>query len=160
MSLDDLQQVFFEGIHNGVLRADERGNPLFHIGQRGIWAALTAIKKAKQVSDRRTAVPSAVEETERPVDEMDLLPSSGTDYREIVHERLDARRVIRVVANAPLRSSTRKAMEAMLSGDAGDLLEIGANRRLATALGVSPQRASQLMADLRKNFQHAMKTTT
>jgi len=150
LGLADLEQVFIEGVIAAVAVVDPlRGDPLYHLGQRGIWAVLSALRSAASANDV-VVRPVRTDDDDPPV-----FADSGLDFREVIYERLHAQQVVRVVANAPLRSSSRRMLEAMLSGAAGDLSEPGLNQRVATAMGVSPQRASQVRKHLQRDFEAA-----
>ncbi len=152
ISMEDLESTFFMGIFDGVLKADGRGNPLYFVGQCGIWRIGSEMRAMRRRIDNMsyfTRVADGTDEQDNAVDPMD--PS--TDFREIVASRLDDERIVRVIANANLRDRQREAMEVILSGAAGDPTELGFNKRLAEQMGVCPQRASQLTADLRHIYE-------
>lgn len=157
ISMEDLRVTFFEGIWDGVMKADHRGNPLYHIGQRGMWRVKSEIRAIQQVMKKRSMALIGHENWEegmwgdstRPVIEpVDPAP----DFREIVVSRVHADATVRILAHADLKPRTREAFDVILSGAAGDPEEPGFNRRLAGQLGVSPQRASQLVQDLRSEL--------
>lgn len=152
LSLEDMEQVFQEGIFNSIEAVDHRGDPIYHLGQRGVWAVLSALRKADAENE------GVVRKWQRPgqEDEPALEPvCPRRAFTDAVHERVDAQEAIRVVVDAPLRSTTRRCLEILLSGRIGDPTEPGANRRMAEELGVSPQRASQIFKNLRDEFELA-----
>lgn len=152
IGMEDLEMTFFEGIMQAVLIADHRGDPLYHIGQRGFWNVQSEIRAVKRVMARRQHL---VREHETDLDPLDQVPDDTGDFREIVHDQLEACGMVTIIANADLKDRTRQAAGLIMSGRCGDPRENGFNQRLARQLEVSPQRASQIMADLRKSARAA-----
>lgn len=156
ISFEDLESTFFMGIWDAVAKADTRGNPLYFIGQCGMWKVQSEVRSMRRrmamVSQfTHVATAGTIDEDENTVEPMDTEP----DFREIVVSRLDDERVVRIIANANLRDRQREAMDIILSGEAGDPSEPGFNKRLAQQMDICPQRASQLTADLRRVYESA-----
>lgn len=129
---------------------DQRGNPLYHIGQRGMWAVQSELRQIRRQLKGRAFIrhettvdgDQLTDWTERVTDR------TAGDFREVVHDTTDAQEQVHIVANTSLAPRTRQALSLIMSGAAGDPTESGFNLRLAQVMGVSPQRASQVMADL------------
>lgn len=148
MSLEDMEQAFFEGCWRAVLVADDRGDPLYHIGQRGIWAVQSLMRSVRRVTRAQAGVWAGMNDERR--DPVANAPDPrAPDAFSRVEDALVARQRVHVLVTAPLKPRLRQAVDAILSGAAGDPDEIGFNARLAVAMGVSPQRTSQVMAELR-----------
>lgn len=152
MSVEDLEMVFFEGCMAGALIADHRiGDPLYHIGQRGIWAAQSALRTARRITRMQATVWAGMTEGRDPVDE--IQDGEAADSYERCEDAIAAAQRIEVLTTAPLKPRLREAVTAIMDGSAGDPREAGFNARLATCLRVSPQRASQVVAELRGMVQ-------
>jgi hypothetical protein len=142
---EDLEDVFMHGILAALpLGVHTRPNPLWHLSERGYWAVGSFIRSIRQrphmVHEDEDTREVLVEQVEDPV-----------DYREIVVSRSAAQeRVVHILANSSLRDKPRLAVEAILSGEVGDPTELGFNKNLAEYLKVSPQRASQIMAEVER----------
>jgi hypothetical protein len=151
ISLEDLESVFFEGCMAGTLIADHRGDPLYHVGQRGYWAAQSALRTARRITREQARVWAGMEDGRDPVSE---LPDPGApDDFERAEDAIVARQRVEVLTTAPLKPRLRQAVDAILSGEAGDPRDDGFNKRLAACMRVSPQRASQVVAELRGILQ-------
>lgn len=148
ISKDDIESTFFEAIYKAVPGADGRGDDFYHIGQRGVWAVLSEIRAIRGLMKRRTLLPQ--DEEANPILQLRDLEAEFEVDRVV--NVLDAVDRVHILARADLRSRERQALEALVGGMAGDPDEPGFNQRLAGAIGVSPQRASQLMASLREKL--------
>lgn len=154
ISREDLESTFFLAIYDAVMKADERGNPLYFIGQCGMWKVQSEVRTMRRrmanishfthIADGTTDDPTAIDP-----------PDPDPDFREIVASRLDDERIVHIIANANLRDRQREAMDLILAGAAGDPSEIGFNQRLAAVMGICPQRASQIMAQLEAKMWRA-----
>lgn len=144
---DDAEAIFFEGIMVAVLHLDERGDPLYHAGQRGVWALMSAIRSAYAIAEKQAARWKGWTE-EDPIGVVEDV--HGADAYERVDDRLAAEQRVQVLTTAPLKPHQRRLVEAIVSGVAGDPRDDGFNKRLATAIGISPQRASQIRQELRR----------
>lgn len=141
VSEDDLLSTFFEAIWRAVLEADHRGNPLYHIGQRGMWAAQSEIRSVRQLLNHREPVYDPTT--------LDWLIREDRDFREEVHDRVSAQQQVRIITQARLSPRVREILS-MISDDPNlQPTEGGFNKRLAAAAGISPQRACQVMASVR-----------
>lgn len=150
VSREDLETTFYEGIHRHVPLADGRGCDFYHLGQRGVWAVKSEVRAIEATMRQRSLVHHTNDEGET-LDQVEQIPDPGAhEFCDVVVERMMAEDRVHVLANTSLKSREREAMEVILSGRAGDPNEIGFNKRLAAAMGVSPQRASQLTEALRK----------
>lgn len=153
ISREDLESTFFMGVWDGVQKADTRGNPLYFVGQYGMWRVQSEVRSIQRRMKERSRVIIGANtwDDDAAIEPMDPEP----DFREIVASRLDDHRIVRIIANADLRDRQREAIEIILSGAAGDPSEPGFNKRLAEQMGVCPQRASQLTAGLKKVYEAA-----
>jgi hypothetical protein len=148
VSYEDLQMTFFEGIMRAVLIVDERGNPLYHIGQRGMWNVGSEIRTVSRQMKHRARLPRVDEDGEpRGIEVEDELALEAFGRAD---DQMDAEQFVHIITTAPLRTRLRRVVEIVISGAAGDPTEKGFNQRLAGQLQVSPQRASQLMRELRE----------
>lgn len=145
ISREDLEMTFFEAIIRAIPKLDHRGNPFYAAGQFGVWAVGSELRTIKAMLTRRGAQPQPVDgETdwlERLADRLE------PDFREIVVSRHESTRLVRIIAKADLKPHVRKALQIIYEGKAGDPDELGFNKRLAAEMEVSPQRASQIMAE-------------
>lgn len=140
---DDLEQVFFLGILEGVEKVDERGNPLFHLSQRGLWRVKSTVKASQLRGMTVTQDLGDVRESR--------LRENTDDHADLVINRVSADQML--IGVAPhLSDRARDAFMMMINGDLGDPAEPGLNKRLAEAMKVSEQRASQIMAKVRRGF--------
>lgn len=152
---DDIEAAFMEGIIEGLAIIDERGDPLYHLGQRGWWAVSSLVRAAKCRTDKRVWPRGPrFEDAEGEWSVEHQADPSVPDVREVVVERADAATLVRIVANASLSSKEREIMDLVLSGEV-DPDEEGFGRVVAERLGISPQRVSQLMAKLEGAFRRA-----
>ncbi len=152
-SQEDLEATFFLGIWDAVMKADTRGNPLYFIGQCGIWRVQSEVRTIRRrmagISHFTHIADGTTQDDESVIEPVDPAP----DFREIVVSRLDDQRVVHIIANANLRDRQREALDIILAGEAGDPSEPGFNKRLAAKMGVCEQRASQLTGDLRRAYK-------
>lgn len=147
VSQEDLEMTFFEAIMRHVPLADGRGDDFYHLGQRGFWAAQSEIRAVKAMVSRRVFL------RETP-DDMTFEEQIGEDRTavpacDIVHEQLGAAQTVRVISTAPLRGRAREAIDRILTDQTLNPAEPGFNKALARRMGVSPQRASQILAQVR-----------
>src|SRR5688572_14766028 len=56
VSMEDLEMTFFEGILRAIPRADGRGDDLYHIGQRGVWAVQTQLRHVRRIMEKRVTL--------------------------------------------------------------------------------------------------------
>jgi hypothetical protein len=154
---DDIKTTFFEAIFDAVMRLDERGNPIYHAGQRGVWACRSLVRSLNREM-RRRALPQR-DGADLAWDELpgaEIVDEAAEDFVLRVECEAEAReRVVRMFAAAPLRPRVREAAEAIIAGRAGDPRDLGFNQRLAAALDVSEQRASQVVSQLRVAMEAA-----
>jgi hypothetical protein len=149
VSMDDLLATFWEGIFRHVPKADGRGCDFYHIGQRGIWNVLSELR-AVNMSMSHRQFPARTQVATDPVME---LPDPDAEFVDVLVERVDAEDRVSVMTGITLKTRTQEALDLIRSGACGDPCETGFNQRLAGRMGVSPQRASQIMADLREALQ-------
>lgn len=147
VSLEDLEMVFFEAIFAYIPKLDHRGNPLFHLAQRGRWAAQSEVRSVN-IRMRNRARLTGTDDDGHPMDPLDVADRTEHDFREIICDAEDADRVVRIVANANLRPRQREAMDLILSGEVGEPGDPGFNQTLAKRMDISPQRTSQIMGQL------------
>jgi hypothetical protein len=152
MGLEDGEIAFFEGCMRAVVIADGRGDDLYHIGQRGIWAVqseLRAVRKISKTQAGKWAHFRGDGEGDEAADPVARIPDEGAlEAYDRVDDMLAARQRIEVLTTAPLKGRLRQAVDFIMSDEA-DPRETGFNARLAVHMGVSPQRASQVMSELR-----------
>jgi hypothetical protein len=154
ISVDDLLQTFWEGIWHAVPKVDGRGDPLYHLGQRGVWAVQSEVRQIQaQMKRRARALIGADNWNERMWgDGTKEIADPDSDFEGVLIESLDAHERIRILTHASLKPRSRQALDMILSGQVGDPTEPGFNKRLAEAMGVSEQRASQFMGNIRETF--------
>lgn len=146
---DDIQSDFYEGIWHGVDRADERGNPLYHLGQRGVWHVQSTIRATRRARHGGETQGYSMVSLEGGEEGMQV--ASDEDLCEVIVSSGSARqRVLRVIAHAQLGDTPRRLLALMLEHDP---TEKGFNQRAGQMLGVSAQRASQAMAEIRREFE-------
>lgn len=139
LSYDDMRTTFYEGILRHMPKLDYRGDPYQHLAWRGYLYVLSEIRAtAKHVKDR-----TYVERLDEQIAHME--DWDGIDARQDA-----ARELGQIMKALPATSPERKLMKVAISGVAGDPLQKGYNKRLAQALDISPQRASQIMAKLQQ----------
>lgn len=147
LSREDIHSYFLEGVIGGIPKVSmEIGDPLFHLAQRGVWKAKSAVDSAKKY--RRTEDLNDPEFGDAGADR------TQEDPADIVVQRHFARHVTRVLSMAGLEGNEKRAFLLILTGDLGDPCEMGWNKKLARALRVSPQRASQITAKLHYVYGH------
>jgi len=151
VSLEDMEMTFFEGIWAHVLKADHRGDPLYHIGQRGYWRVQSEVRAAKSLMSKRQppVVFDGFDEDDHPR-WIETIADPSEDAREVLFRHDEATHRVRAIFDAPISIRAREAVERALSGEAGDPTEPGFNQRLARAMNLSPQRVSQLFNELRE----------
>lgn len=145
LSKEDIEVTFFEGIFRHVPLADGRGDDFYHIGQRGVWAVQSEIRAVAAQMGHRVWLRTPDGESEDPADQLD--PAS--DFQDVVIAREDDRAVARIITGASLKVRSRQLVDAILDDPALDPREPGFNKAVAEKLGVSQQRASQIMGELR-----------
>lgn len=154
VSMDDLMVTFWEGIYGHVPLADGRGCDFYHIGQRGVWAVQSEVRQIKSQMRQRQAIDwkkmvGGMEDS--PLNGIENVQDPTAEFADVLVSRLYADERVKVLTNASLKPRSREALDLMLSGELGDPTEDGFNQRLAQALGVSPQRASQLVKSIRES---------
>lgn len=150
VSVEDLENVYFEGCMDGVLKADGRGDDLYHIGQRGIWAAMSYLRTVRRITRVQARVWAGINEDGDSRDPITDAPDpTAVEAFGRAEDAIVAVQRVQVIANAPLKARAREAVAVIASGAAGDPRDLGFNARLAVQLGVSPQRASQVMSEIR-----------
>lgn len=144
---DDLQQVFHLGVAEAFAKVDHRGDPIYHLGMRGWWKVGAHVREARAFyRERSMDVPLYEGEGETAKDRLpDLI-----DLEAVVISQVGTEQQVVLCQDAELGPTARRAMEAILNDEAGDPTEIGFNKRLASALGVSQQRGTQAMQALRR----------
>lgn len=140
---DDLHQEFMLGIWRAVEHVDERGDPLYHLAQRGWWAMAayaTALRRRRNGANGDVSVGTLPVGYDLPDPDLHTDPEYVV---ELLESRDEARtHVAYVRARVALLPREAQTLEWMLHDN--DPFEKGANKRLADRLGVSPQRASVL----------------
>jgi hypothetical protein len=150
---EDLHQIFLMGVTDALAKVDHRGNPIWHLAVRGNWAVSRHIRTAKEKARERSLDYEAFEgEGETAVAQ---LRDESVDVEGLVLSQIGTGQQVSLIMGANLSPTARRAMEAILNDEAGDPVELGFNKRLADALEVSPQRASQAMESLRKGVDKA-----
>lgn len=141
-SRDDLDQVFFLGVAKAIMKAKlDLGNPFEYIAWVGRNNVLSLIRANKaRFND--------------PLDEM--LHGQDVDFSDVVIERVFARQAIEILATVKLTPSARRMTGLLVSGAVGDPSEVGFNRRIAKEMDVTPQRASQVMASIKRAVETSM----
>lgn len=144
---DDLQQIFWIAVVAHIPKLDHRGDQIYHLGQRGFWRVGSYIRR-KKAMDRILSLDAPYGEDEgMTLGQRHADPSSDTEG--IVLRQLGGEQQVDMILNLELAPIAQRALDAIMSGEAGDPDEIGFNKNLAAVLKVSPQRASQAMKSLR-----------
>jgi hypothetical protein len=154
LSREDIHSEFLEGIIGGIPKVKmEVGDPLFHLAQRGLWKAKAAVESARRYQ-KLERHGNYYDEDGLSVEDV-WTDRTQQDPADIVVQRNFARHVTKVISMAGLGENERRGLVLILSGELGDPCEMGWNKRLADALKVSAQRASQITAKLQYVFhQH------
>lgn len=145
---DDMRQIFWEGVLYGIEKDKGLGDRLYYLSQCAWWAVSSAVREAeKQGAVSRPSLmvrhyADGDEATDEPED-------TRVDVAALVIERDYANGVVRVLAERVPAGNARRAFLAIMEGKVGDPTAPGANKLLADELGVSPQRASQIMKQLK-----------
>jgi hypothetical protein len=150
MSVEDIEESFFEAVMRAVMIADGRGCDFYHIGQRGIWAVQSEMRSMRRTSRLDARVWARIQSDDGRDPAYDA--PDPDDAFDRLEEVMDARQRVEVLTTAPLRGRLREAVEVIASGLAGDPREKGFNAKLAMQMKVSPQRASQIMGELREQL--------
>lgn len=151
---DDLKQIYWMAVARALSIVDERGDPLYHLGQRGFWAVGAHIRR-KEAMQRLLSLDAPKfnaelgEDSEITIGDALHDPNPYSDVEGIVVNQLGSRQQVSMILNLELAPIAQRALDAIMSGQAGNPAEIGFNKNLAKQLGVSPQRASQAMQSLR-----------
>lgn len=149
ISHEDMLATFFEGILRAIPELDARGNPLYFAGQRGVWAVQSEVRAVAATMERRSLrgfddhQEDGLSLSERIADRCE------PELSDMVISTMEADDAVRIVTGVALSARARQAARLVLDG-AVDPDEPGFNRSLARTMGVSPQRASQVVAELRK----------
>lgn len=163
---DDIKHEFFWGVWRAVARVDHRGDPIFHLAQRGEWAVRSLVTAANRKRHGTSAKEGGISvvsldepttEGERPWREpADLSLHSDPQTVVEIHEDRDEafERVLKIVVHADLRPQEHDVLHRLLTGDL-DLSEKGTGCKLAEDLGVSGQRVSQILKRMRQQFELA-----
>jgi hypothetical protein len=147
---DDLQQIFWMTVAKHIPKLDERGDLFYHLGQRGFWAVGAHIRrKESMVRLLSLDAPRRQADGDGDATIADSLRDPAVDVEGIVVNQLGSGQQVSMILNLQLAPIAERALDAIMSGQAGDPSEIGFNKKLAAELGVSPQRASQAMQSLR-----------
>lgn len=140
---EDLHQTFFMGILEGIEKDKGLGDSLYFVGQHAFWRVGSSIRASN--IRRRRLVP------EDPTDIGEFRIRDRTeDLAYEVINRVSAEQTA-IALRPTLTGRAREAFDLLLS-DQGD--EIGRNKRLAESMGVSEQRASQIMATVRDELEN------
>lgn len=143
---EDLEMTFFEAIMKMIPRLDHRGNPFYRAGQQGWWAVASELRTIKQMLDRRAVLTRTADDA----DWLDRLEDRlEPDFREGVVTRLQSASVVKAITSSSLKAPAQRALAFIYSGKVGEPGELGFNKKLAEAMGCSPQRVSQIMNELR-----------
>lgn len=149
-SKDDLRQIFWMAVARHIPKLNEKGDLLYHLGQRGFWAVGAHIRRKEAMSRLLSLdAPRGSQNEEGDTTILDSLPDHRTDVEGLVVHQLGSSQQVDMILNLRLAPIAQRALDAIMSGQAGEPTEVGFNKSLAKALGVSPQRASQAMNSLR-----------
>lgn len=157
MGREDIFQEFYWGIWRAVDKVDHRGDPIFHLAQRGQWAVKSVVAAVNRRRHGTAAKEGGVSVVSLDTPRDDQQPSwepSEESYEErvcevieLLHRRRDARRRVQLLYAARLRPSHINALNKIMEHNI-DLTQLGARRQLAKALGVSGQRVSVIMKQI------------
>jgi hypothetical protein len=151
---EDIEDAFLHGILKAIPEHRPQPDPLLYIAQSGYFSAASMLRKIKpQEYQRRTvSLEAATATADGEIAGLhESTAADEEDFREIVIDRTSAAQRVVQIRSTALREKPALALEAILTGSVGDPTELGFNKRLAGHLGVSPQRASQVMAELRES---------
>lgn len=147
---DDINAEFMRGIYAHLDKVDDRGDPLYHLGQRGVWAAMSLCRAAQRMKENVLIVSGHYMESLDATPDMVHVPCAKEDFTEILVRRDEAHsRVVSLVANTSITGTPRRLIELILAGEV-DPTELGFVKEAAGKLGVSAQRVSQCMQQIRK----------
>lgn len=155
---DDLQQIFWLAVAEAIPKLDNRGNPVWHLAVRGTWKVGAHIRRRDKIAKARQLVSldapakGAEEETWTTGSR---LRDEKQDVESFVVQQLGSLQQVELIGELGFSPTAQRALEVILSGEAGDPTEIGFNKNLAAVLGVSPQRASQAMTAIRSTVEDA-----
>lgn len=148
---DDLQQIYWMAVVKHLPKLDERGDPVYHLGQRGFWAVGAHIRRKEAMSKLLSLdAPRHRDGEDKDMTLGDSLRDPIADVEGIVVNQLGGNQQVDMILDLKLAPTAKRALGAIMAGKAGDPREKGFNKNLAGALGVSEQRASQAMQSLRK----------
>lgn len=151
---EDLKSEFYWGIWRAVAAVDERGDPIFHLAQRGQWVVkslITSVNRRRHGTSEKEGGISVVSLDfngaeggwVEPADES--IESDPLAVVEINEDRNEAHeRVLHILVNADLAPRHKEIVQMLLAGDV-DLGERLARKEIASKLGVSGQRVTQLV---------------
>jgi hypothetical protein len=149
--MDDLKQIFQMAMLRAIPKLDARGNPIYHMAQRGWWAIQAHTHKKQGFAGQQSL--NAVAYDDGNDDVMSRLEDPEASTEEIVVNQVYAEQVVAAVHSAELSSIARRTADAILSNEIGVPGEIGFNKKLAAYLDVSEQRASQGVQKLRAEME-------
>lgn len=130
-SNEDIRSIFMNGIIDGIVKAKRIGNPLYFIGQQGVYAVKGSLQMRKMLLHGEYFEDAAYFGSTNPYQDID--------------DRIDAeQRVETLLGEANLSERQREIVDMQLDGRC-DLTEDGGNRDLAKALDISAQRVSTLV---------------
>lgn len=148
---DDLQQIYWMAVVETIPKLDGRGDPVYHLGQRGFWRVGAHIRR-KEAMGRLLSLDATISADEdESLTRGSKLEDERVDIEGLVVHQLGSAQQVEMILDIELAPIAQRALDAIMKGEAGDPSEIGFNKQLAGALGVSPQRASQAMQSLRQS---------
>lgn len=154
---DDILQEFYWGIWRAVEKVDHRGDPIFHLAQRGQWAVKSVVAAVNRRRHGTAAKEGGVSVVSLDADESDMKEPREDSFEdqtceviEIVERQQSARRRMHLIRSSDkLRPTHAKALAAVLEHNI-DLSQLGGKRQLAKALGVSGQRVSVIVKQIQQ----------
>lgn len=150
---EDMEMTFFEAIMKAVPHADGRGDDFYHIGQRGVWAVQSEMRAVRTMMANRaflTGRPRMDGDEVR--DPLDIADPLVLDTLEVVMDYDEATTCMRIVCDAPLKPRARQALGLIIEDPELNPVEPGFNKTLAEKMGVSQQRASQVVQELEEAY--------
>lgn len=151
---DDLQQIYWLAVAEQIPKLDERGDPIYHLGQRGFWRVGAHIRR-KRAMVHLLSLDAAIVDEDESRTRGAMLSDDRVDVEGIVVHQLGSQQQVEMILDIELAPIAQRALGAIMRGEAGDPAEIGFNKTLAKVLKVSPQRASQAMQSLRASVGSA-----
>lgn len=146
---DDIERVFVLGIVEGMRDVSMYiGNPLNYLAWRGLVRVKSLVGAVRKKGHEFVHSVQTLEY------EGPRMGQTDDEFDVVIEQATAHQRATKILTNHQLTGKAADMLTLIATG-AVDPLEPGANKQLASCLGVSPQRASQLMAKVREDAERA-----